>query len=149
MKLEKMVAAVAEEFNLDNDGVLAGPIRSSSLRPLVRDARQALCLLARRHTSSSLAELSEALKLSQALLLHGEARAKARLADDDFFCQAVNDIERRLIAEPDMSMHELSKAINQLSRIAAKLQDAAKDLKAVLEAHSTKRAKSKQKSGQK
>ena len=146
MKLEKITAAIADEFDLDA-GALEGPIRSSSLRPLVRDARQALCLLARRHTSSSLAELSEALKLSHAVILHGEARAKARLADDEMFCLAVNNIERRL-AEPDMSMHELSKVIAQLSRIAAKLQCVANDLKAVIEAHNPKCAKSKQKSGQ-
>ena len=146
MKLEKIVAAVAEEFNLDNDGVLAGPIRSSSWRPLVRDARLALCLLARRHTSSSLAELSEALKLSQALLLHGEARAKARLADDDLFCQAVTNAERRL-AEPDMAVQGLSNVIAQLSQIAAKLNCVANDVKAVLEAHNPKCAKSKQTSG--
>ena len=137
MKLEKVTAAVAKEFDLDYDGLPNVPI--SSLRPPVLDARQALCLLARRHTSLSLPELSEALKLSHVVILHGEARAKTRLAEDKQFRQAVDRIERRLAEPEDVDTAELRKVVSQLSQIATKLLHTAKDLKLVLEAQRPKK----------
>ena len=138
MKIQKITAAVADEFDLD-DMVLTGPIRIRSLRSPLSAARQALYLLLRKHTVLSVFELADALGCEATAITSGEATAKARLADDDLFRRAVDSIERRLAEPEDIGMQELSKAITQLSRIAAKLQHTAKDFKAMLEAQTPKK----------
>lgn len=124
---EKIIAAVADEYNLYS-GSLRGPIRSGSVRSPVRDARQALYLLLRKHTAIPLIELAEALGCGAAAIANGESIAKKRLVDDERFCRAVNHIERRLAEPEDMGMQDLSKAIRLLARIATKLEHAVKVL---------------------